>query len=151
MNELIWTVMAKSLLKKCLSQSPQMSTVGNCTGNSPSLTELRAAGACGPTPPTSTAPASRVCIRQFGPHAEFDGVNTCVCRNGTIPDVNGTCIEGSEPACEAQFGPLATFDARNNTCVCERGAVPDFNGTCVAASTELCQEWCGPGAVLFGI
>lgn len=93
--------------------------------------------------------------------------NTCICKDGFVRDVYGSCVPESscpvtcgvhevhtncgtscEPTCNTTLGlelpKVCTYECRVNTCVCEAGYVRDGSGACV-----LPQEC--PGVTICGV
>lgn len=79
--------------------------------------------------------------------AEFDGVDSCQCKQGFVLDLSaglgeGVCVPGSDSVCQQQMGAAAEFDGAR-ACRCRVGHVL-VDGQCSRATPELCAGLLGP-------
>ena len=71
-------------------------------------------------------------------HSRKDKLQQLVCSDGTAPDVNGLCADGSQPQPQGQApenvsGPTVVGVAGEQL-VCSDGTAPDVNGLCADGS-----------------
>ena len=91
--------------------------------------------------------SSTACTSRYGSGWAFNGEN-CACAQGRVR-VNGTCVAGSQSACDAAMGEASVYIPLVG-CRCREGYTADATGVCEVGSDALCQSRMGDSSMFDG-